>query len=376
MSIKTALKRSIHTMSDFVGRFNRARFEQQSSQPSPDTAPPKLTEPGEKVIHNNARNTGALQNGTTRNGQAHASQPQPPTWDARPFSAVLGTNTHGQTVSITEEAWRQFLVLFGATGTGKTTILRNLIRQVMQAGHGLLLLEPHSDLTKQVLADVPKERLKDVVLLDLMDAGAFPFGLSLFECDNPSNIVEVAKTAAMVQHVLEKTWDVGPHTPVLAQVARHITYTMVEIGLTLSEVQLLLWDDAIRANLTSRLKNTQTRLFWQQYNAKSPRERSEYTNSAWNKLDAYLSQPLLSNILCQQHSTINLRHIMDKGQILLVLLSPQLEEFSRLIGTILLSKLLFAAFSRAGVPEQSRRPFYVSPQVTWPRLLLRRGSSG
>jgi hypothetical protein len=359
MSIKTALKRSIHTMSDFVSQFN-LRFEEQSAKPSQGSAPPKLTVPAEKVRHETrASDTGALQNGTTRNGQAHATQAQPPRWNARPFSAVLGTNTHSQTVSISEEAWRQFLVLFGATGTGKTTILRHLIRQVMQAGHGLLLLEPHSDLTKQVIADVPKDQVKDVVLLDLMDAGEFPFGLSLFECDNPSNIAEVAKTASMVQHVLEKTWDVGPHTPVLVQVARHITYTMVETGLTLYELQLLLWDDAIRAKLTATLKNTQTRLFWQQYNAKSPRERAEYTDSVWNKLDSYLSHPLLANILCQQHSTINLRHIMDSGQILLVLLSPQLEEFSRLIGTILLSKLLFAAFSRAGSPEESRRPFYV-----------------
>jgi hypothetical protein len=229
----------------------------------------------------------------------------------------------------------------------------------MQAGHGLLLLEPHSDLTKQVLADVPKDRVKDVRLLDLMDAGAFPFGLSLFECDNPSDITEVAKTAAMVQHILEKSWDVGPHTPVLAQVARHITYTMVETGLTLAEVPLLLFDDSVRAKLIATLKNSHTRRFWQQYNAKSPRERAEYTNSTWNKLDSYLSQPLLSHILYQERSTVNLRHSMDSGQIILVLLSPQLEEFSRLIGTILFSKLLFAAFSRAGVPEESRRPFYV-----------------
>jgi hypothetical protein len=110
----------------------------------------------------------------------------------------------------------------------------------------------------------------------------------------------------------------------------------------------------------AKLKNSHTRLFWQQYNAKSPIDRSEYTSSTVNKLDSYLTQPLLANILCQERSTINLRDIMDNGQILLVLLSPQLEEPSRLIATILLSKLLLAAFSRADIPqEENRRPFYV-----------------
>ena len=371
MSLKTVLKHPIHALSGFFSQFNRTQFEKQRDDSPHGTPPPKLPETAENTVPApRASDMGTLQNGATRNGQSQATVPQPPRWDARPFSAVLGTDVHtGRAVSITEEAWRQFLTIFGATGSGKTTLLRRLIQQVAQAGHGLILLELHGDLTRQVLADIPKEREKDIVLLDLKDAGQSPFSLSLFECADPSNIPEVTKTASLVMHVLEKTWDVGPHTPVLAQVVRHITYTVVKIVLTLAEIPLLLGDDTFRANVIANLKNAHhTRRFWQQYNAKSPRERSEYTNSTVNKLDAYLTQPLLANILCQQRSTVNLRHIMDNGQILLVLLSPQLEEASRLVGTILLSKLLLAAFSRADVPDAYStdvcHPVHVKP-ATW-----------
>ena len=48
---------------------------------------------------------------------------------------------------------------------------------------------------------------------------------------------------------------------------------------------------------------------------------------------------------------------MDEGKILLVNLSPQLEEASRLIGAIVIGRLLMAAFSRSDTPEQRRRPF-------------------
>jgi hypothetical protein len=87
---------------------------EKSTGPSQDTAaPPELPETAEKEVHETRPgDTGALQNVEARNAQANATQPQPPRWDTSPFSAVLGTNTHGQPVSLTEEVWRQFLVPF------------------------------------------------------------------------------------------------------------------------------------------------------------------------------------------------------------------------------------------------------------------------
>ena len=47
---------------------------------------------------------------------------------------------------------------------------------------------------------------------------------------------------------------------------------------------------------------------------------------------------------------------MDEGKILLVNLSPQLEEPSRLIGAAILGRLLMAAFSRSDTPKARRDP--------------------
>jgi hypothetical protein len=48
---------------------------------------------------------------------------------------------------------------------------------------------------------------------------------------------------------------------------------------------------------------------------------------------------------------------MDTSKILLVSLSPQYEEASRLIGAVIIGKLLMAAFSRIDTPEEKRRQF-------------------
>jgi hypothetical protein len=65
---------------------------------------------------------------------------------------------------------------------------------------------------------------------------------------------------------------------------------------------------------------------------------------------------LLANILCQKRSTIDLSRITRDGRILLLLLNQQFEEAGRLVGNILLTKLLLSAFSRAETPKESHTP--------------------
>jgi len=90
-----------------------------------------------------------------------------------------------------------------------------------------------------------------------------------------------------------------------------------------------------------------------------PRDREELIASKINKVDAYLNEPLISRIVSQSSSTIDFRRIMDEGKILLVHLSPQLEEPSRLIGAAILGRLLMASFGRSDTPQARRRPFMI-----------------
>jgi hypothetical protein len=270
---------------------------------------------------------------------------------------VLGTDpVTGQDVELSQNALRHSLFFLGQSGMGKSNAMRHLARYHLDNGHGLILIEPHGQLTRDVIASIPQHRLDEVDLLDLMDCGNSPYGLNVFECDEPGNSTEVAKCASAVFHIFEKTWGMSPSTPLLAQVVRHICYTMIEAQLTLGEAGLLLFDDVLRQKITATISNAHTRLFWEQFNRKSPRERAEYTNSTTNKLDALLTQPLLANILCQKRSTINLTQITREGRILLLLLNQQFEEASRLVGNIVLTKLLLSAFGRAETSQECHHP--------------------
>jgi hypothetical protein len=80
-----------------------------------------------------------------------------------------------------------------------------------------------------------------------------------------------------------------------------------------------------------------------------------------SKYEPFIGDPLLRNIFGQRRSTINLREIMDSGKILLVNLSKgQMGEMSsRFFGMVLVAKLQAAAMSRASLPMEQRRDFYL-----------------
>lgn len=87
------------------------------------------------------------------------------------------------------------MYIIGTTGTGKSTLLANLILADIRQGLGVCLIEPHGDLTNTVLAGMPANRLSDVIYLDMTDS-QFPFGLNpcLFLCKIDLCAYHICKT--------------------------------------------------------------------------------------------------------------------------------------------------------------------------------------
>src|SRR2546427_5387445 len=129
--------------------------------------------------------------------------------------SVLGIDTQTrQRVEIPQASRRQGTYIIGANGTGKTGLIENLIIQDIEQGLGVAVLDPHGDLTNNILARLPAHREQDVFFLDLAEY-TYPFGLNLFACSDLTNPLEVQRTIDQVMHIFEKLFDVGRTTPLL-----------------------------------------------------------------------------------------------------------------------------------------------------------------
>ena len=93
----------------------------------------------------------------------------------------IGAQTSGGFVMLDAEERRRHLYVVGQTGTGKSTLLLNLIAQDLAAGEGVALLDPHGDLVESVLAHVPRARTNDLVYINPADTER-PIGFNPLAC--------------------------------------------------------------------------------------------------------------------------------------------------------------------------------------------------
>ncbi len=80
---------------------------------------------------------------------------------------LLGQTDEAIDVRLTERDRARHIYMIGSTGTGKSTLFANMIKQDIEEGKGVILFDPHGDLWQQVREAVPAERKKDLVLAHL-----------------------------------------------------------------------------------------------------------------------------------------------------------------------------------------------------------------
>lgn len=256
--------------------------------------------------------------------------------------------------------------LIGATGTGKSTLLYNLIVQDIAAGRGVGLLDPHGDLFQQVLGAIPRRRIKDVVLVDPTDF-EHAVSINFLECFGPHVWKERNFIINELYLIFDRLYDMqSAGGPIFEQYMRGGLGLLMEDPMqnaTLADIPRVFEDESYRKYLKDHCRDPLLKSFWTDTAEKaggdsSLRNMAPYITSKFNQ---FTHNRLIRPIIGQVKSTIDFRRIMDSGQILLVNLSKGHlgEKDTAFLGMIVVGKLMAAALSRANVEAAKRKRFYL-----------------
>lgn len=269
-------------------------------------------------------------------------------------------------VRLTEEDRRRHMYVIGQTGTGKTTIMKAMVRQDIEQGKGVCVIDPHGDFAEFTLGIVPKERAEEVIYFDPGDLER-PLGLNMLEID-PSHPEQKTMVINELFGIIDKLYDLKTTGgPMFEKYFKNAALLLLDDYTkdipTLADISRVLVNDAFRADKLSRESNPLVKEFWQLEAEKAGGEASLANMAPYisSKVDTFVSNEFLRPIINQKKSAFNFREVMDKQKILIVNLSKgRIGDLNAsLLGLIIVGKLLMAALSRGDREEKERPDFYL-----------------
>jgi hypothetical protein len=270
------------------------------------------------------------------------------------------TNFHNRGVrfGIKQADRLSHMYVIGKTGVGKSTLLETLALQDLTQGRGFALIDPHGDLAERIERIFPAEARERLIYLNAPHPEQ-PFGY------NPLRRVRQDKIPLAVSGMLETLKKLWPDAwgVRMEHVLRNTLYALLERNdATLPDILQMYVDEKMRKRVVSSIRNETVRHFWEdEFEHYPARLRAEACAPIQNKLGALLSDPTLYRILVEPKMDIRFRTVMDEGKVLLVNVSKGRlgEESALLLGSLIVSTLGLAAFSRSEAPSEKRRPFFV-----------------
>lgn len=244
--------------------------------------------------------------------------------------------------------------IIGKTGTGKSTLLQTFMIQDILFRRGLCVFDIHGDLINKIYPYIPRDRLQDVIYLDITD----PKQLYHFNPFVKVPYEERQLIASGILDVFEKLWKSAWGLK-LEHILRYVLLTLLDQDKAyISDITRILDDEDFRNECIKNVVNDNIKRFW-------TTEFKNYTKSdllpIYNKVGAFLVYPAVKRLLIDNTNEISFREIMDRRKILLINISKGIlgENVSNLLGSLILNSISFSAFSRIDTKEFNRVPFYV-----------------
>jgi hypothetical protein len=241
------------------------------------------------------------------------------------------------------------VAILGKTGTGKSSQIKYLCLQDIEAGRGFVYFDLHGDATPFLLRAIAarewklQTHLSDRLLVISPADREMSVGLNPLE-DTEPDFVRIAEFA----QVLKQRWGLDHFGARTDELLRNALYVLAANGLTLLELAPLLTHPGFRASCLKKVPNAEVRQYFEfRYGQVSEPMRATMREPILNKTSAFTADPRFRHIVGQPQSTFSMREAMDEGHWVIVNLPKgELGEQALTLASLIFTVIKNALFTR------------------------------
>ncbi len=251
--------------------------------------------------------------------------------------------------------------ILGGSGSGKTNLIENCIKNCIVQNRGMIVLDAHGDLSEKLVIFIASlwqkktEKQKEEIARRLVLVEPFCDKATGFNPLEAASEKAIYSSALGLMSVFERRWDLGARS---WELFRNSLVTLSANGLTLLELPLLLTNRELRDSLVKNVTNQEIKSYWLDRYKLSPANEIQWISPILNKATTFLADENVRYMLGQTKTTLDFREAMDEGKWVILNLSKGQLANSMILGGLCLAKLQLAALSRANVSPYHQRPHF------------------
>lgn len=260
-------------------------------------------------------------------------------------------------IILTSEERARHVYIVGKSGSGKSTMLRNLAVLDILNGEGIAYIDPHGDHAAEIADCIPRNRTHEVCYLNVADT-ACPVGFNPIAGVSPErHALAAAGIVSGFKDLFGESW--GPRLE--WYLYNGVATLLEQPRATLVDLPLLYSNDAFRTAAIARVSDPITRRFWlEEYLPHDKKYRAEAASPILNKIGQFTASPNVRAIIGQARPKFDLGFAMNNRRIVILNLAKGVigEQATNALGSLFISHLHLEALSRSQDAPESRVPFF------------------
>jgi hypothetical protein len=285
------------------------------------------------------------------------TNPDAPIW--------LGIGTRrGRDVSIEQRSMFRHLACFGTTGYGKSTLQKNVFRQIAELGAGGCYIDPGGDDAEELIEILPEHRLDDVVWIEPGSTRGRVSGFNFLDTSIPPESDQfdhaVESLVADFRHMLGASQGWGARMDgVTASLVRASANTEYEF--TPADLFYIIetpensrrFAEAVRAADLELLADSADKI------ADVAENDPNALEPLWRRFKDWVESPIARQFMSLRDSPIDIANAVAENKLIIVRMGPEDEDLKQMIGTAIFRRIWSVIRARAEMDRTERTPFYL-----------------